>query len=149
MLPALCNEFITLLKETSICGYIGLTDLTRGGDIIRSNTFDAFMPLILVAAIYLVIVQLLTMGVAKMERRLRKMSAETLLYVEGLTKTYGENVVLDNISTEIKRGEVVAIIGPSGCGKSTFLRSLNQLEKITSGSIYFDGVDMTGEQCKH
>lgn len=69
---ALCNEFITLLKETSICGYIGLTDLTRGGDIIRSNTFDAFMPLILVAAIYLVIVQLLTMGVAKMERRLRK-----------------------------------------------------------------------------
>ena len=72
------------------------------------------------------------------------MSAETLLYVEGLTKTYGENVVLDNISTEIKRGEVVAIIGPSGCGKSTFLRSLNQLEKITSGSIYFDGVDMTG-----
>ena len=72
------------------------------------------------------------------------MSDETLLYVEGLTKTYGENVVLDNISTEIKRGEVVAIIGPSGCGKSTFLRSLNQLEKITSGSIYFDGVDMTG-----
>ena len=72
------------------------------------------------------------------------MSAETLLYVEGLTKTYGENVVLDNISTEIKRGEVVAIIGPSGCGKSTFLRSLNQLEKITSGSIYFEGVDMTG-----
>ena len=72
VLPALCNEFITLLKETSICGYIGLTDLTRGGDIIRSNTFDAFMPLILVAAIYLVIVQLLTMGVAKMERRLRK-----------------------------------------------------------------------------
>lgn len=72
------------------------------------------------------------------------MSAETLLYVEGLTKTYGENVVLDNISTEIKRGEVVAIIGPSGCGKSTFLRSLNQLEKITSGSIYFDEVDMTG-----
>ena len=72
VLPALCNEFITLLKETSICGYIGLTDLTRGGDIIRSNTFDAFMPLILVAAIYLGIVQLLTLGVAKMERRLRK-----------------------------------------------------------------------------
>lgn len=53
VLPALCNEFITLLKETSICGYIGLNDLTRGGDIIRSNTFDAFMPLILVAIIYL------------------------------------------------------------------------------------------------
>ena len=71
VLPALCNEFITLLKETSICG-IGLNDLTRGGDIIRSNTFDAFMPLILVAIIYLFFVQLLTMGVAAMERSLRK-----------------------------------------------------------------------------
>ncbi len=72
VLPALCNEFITLLKETSICGYIGLNDLTRGGDIIRSNTFDAFMPLVSVAVIYLIFVQLLTMGVAKMERSLRK-----------------------------------------------------------------------------
>lgn len=72
VLPALCNEFITLLKETSISGYIGLTDLTRGGDIIRSNTFDAFMPLILVAIIYLIFVQLLTMGVSKMERSMRR-----------------------------------------------------------------------------
>lgn len=72
------------------------------------------------------------------------MNAETLLHVEGLTKTYGDNVVLENISTEIKKGEVVAVIGPSGCGKSTFLRSLNQMEQITSGSIYFDGVDITG-----
>ena len=72
------------------------------------------------------------------------MSAETLLFVEGLTKAYGDQVVLDNISTEVKRGEVIAIIGPSGCGKSTFLRSLNQLEKITSGCILFEGVDITG-----
>lgn len=72
------------------------------------------------------------------------MNAETLLFVEGMTKVYGDNVVLENISTEIRKGEVVAIIGPSGCGKSTFLRSLNQMEQITSGSIYFDGVDITG-----
>ena len=72
------------------------------------------------------------------------MSAETLLFVEGLTKAYGDHVVLDNISTEVKRGEVIAIIGPSGCGKSTFLRSLKQLEKITSGCILFEGVDITG-----
>jgi len=71
-LPALVNEFIALIKETSICGYIGLTDLTRGGDIIRSITYDAFMPLIAVAIIYLVIVQILTKLTGKMERGLRK-----------------------------------------------------------------------------
>ena len=61
ILPALCNEFISLLKETSISGYIGLMDLTKGGDIIRSVTYEAFMPLIAVAAIYFLIV----MGLSK------------------------------------------------------------------------------------
>ncbi len=70
-LPALCNEFISLLKETSISGYIALVDLTKAGDIIRSNTYDAFMPLIAVALIYLVIVMILTAGVHVLERRLR------------------------------------------------------------------------------
>lgn len=70
-LPALCNEFISLLKETSISGYIALVDLTKAGDIIRSNTYDAFMPLIAVALIYLVIVMILTAGVHCLERRLR------------------------------------------------------------------------------
>ena len=71
VLPALANEFIVLLKETSICGYIGLTDLTRGGDIIRSRTFSAFMPLIAIALIYLCIVMVLTAYVNRLERRLR------------------------------------------------------------------------------
>lgn len=71
VLPALANEFIVLLKETSICGYIGLTDLTRGGDIIRSVTYEAFFPLIAVALIYLCMVMILTWLVKKLERRLR------------------------------------------------------------------------------
>ena len=71
VLPALANEFIVLLKETSISGYIGLTDLTRGGDIIRSQTYSALFPLLAVAAIYLVIVCFLTYLVGKLERRLR------------------------------------------------------------------------------
>ena len=69
-LPALGNEVIVLLKETSICGYIALQDLTKGGDIIRSRTYDAFMPLIAVAFIYLVMVMLLQRLVAGLERRL-------------------------------------------------------------------------------
>ena len=72
VLPALCNEFIALLKETSVSGYIGLVDLTKGGDIIRSNTWEAFMPLIAVAIIYLVVVMLLSAGVGRLERRLKK-----------------------------------------------------------------------------
>lgn len=71
ILPALGNEFIVLLKETSISGYIGIRDLTRGGDLIRSNTYDAFMPLIAVALIYLALVMFLSMLVGKMERRLK------------------------------------------------------------------------------
>lgn len=71
VLPALANEFIVLLKETSICGYIGLNDLTRGGDIIRSRTYEAFLPLIAVAIIYLIMVAGLSALVSAWERRLR------------------------------------------------------------------------------
>lgn len=69
VLPALGNEFIVLLKETSISGYIALQDLTKGGDIIRSQTYNAFMPLIAVALIYLTIVLFLQAGVNRLERR--------------------------------------------------------------------------------
>ena len=71
VLPALANEFIVLLKETSISGYIGLNDLTRGGDIIRSITYDPMLPLFGVALIYLVLVVILSSLVKKLERRLR------------------------------------------------------------------------------
>ncbi|MCR5641155.1 MAG: amino acid ABC transporter permease [Lachnospiraceae bacterium] len=71
VLPALCNEFIVLIKETSIAGYIGITDLTKAGDLIRGRTYTAFFPLLGVAAIYLVLVMILTYLVGKLERRLR------------------------------------------------------------------------------
>ena len=72
ILPALANECIVLLKETSVAGYIALTDLTKGGDIIRSQTYEAFLPLIAVAVIYLVMVIILSSLVSKLERRLAK-----------------------------------------------------------------------------
>lgn len=71
VLPTLCNEFIVLLKETSVAGYVGIADLTKAGDLIRGRTFSAFMPLMAVALIYLVIVMLFTWLVGKLERRLR------------------------------------------------------------------------------
>lgn len=69
--------------------------------------------------------------------------SKVLIQVQELQKAFGANVVLNGISTDICQGEVVAIIGPSGSGKSTFLRSLNLLEQPTSGSIIFDGDEIT------
>ena len=71
---------------------------------------------------------------------------KVLIQVQDLKKAFGSNQVLDGISTDICQGEVVAIIGPSGSGKSTFLRSLNLLEVPTSGSVIFDGVDITDKK---
>ncbi|MCI8320906.1 MAG: amino acid ABC transporter permease [Dorea sp.] len=71
VLPALCNEFIVLLKETSVSGYIALQDLTKGGDIIRSRTYDPLMPLLAVGIIYLTMVIIFTKLVNILERRLR------------------------------------------------------------------------------
>lgn len=71
VLPALGNEFIVLLKETSVSGYIALQDLTKGGDIVRSRTYDALFPLLAVAFIYLIMVMIFTKLVNMLERRLR------------------------------------------------------------------------------
>ncbi len=72
VLPTLCNEFIVLIKETSIAGYVGIMDLTKAGDLIRGRTFKAFLPLIAVALIYLALVTVLTWATGKLERRLRR-----------------------------------------------------------------------------
>lgn len=72
VLPALFNEFIVLIKETSVAGYIGVTDLTKMGDLIRSRTFTPLMPLLAVAIIYLIMVMGLSALDDKLERRLRK-----------------------------------------------------------------------------
>ena len=72
VLPALMNEFITLFKETSIAGYVGIRDLTKAGDIIRAATYLALPPLLATAAIYLAIVMLLTAVETRFERSLRK-----------------------------------------------------------------------------
>lgn len=71
ILPALCNEGIALLKETSISGYIGILDLTRAGDLIRGKTMSMYVPLIEIALIYLAMVMILTFLVGRLERRLR------------------------------------------------------------------------------
>lgn len=70
--PALGNEFITLIKETAIVGYVGLVDIQKAGDFIKSATYKPFLPLFGTAVIYFVLIKLLTIGLAKIEEGLRK-----------------------------------------------------------------------------
>ena len=67
------------------------------------------------------------------------MTKECIIKVENMTKSFGKDIVLKEINTEIYKGDIIAIIGPSGCGKSTFIRTLNLLEQPTEGAIYVDG----------
>ena len=70
-------------------------------------------------------------------------SAEPILRIEDLHKSFGETDVLKGISLDIEKGEVVVVLGPSGSGKSTMLRCLNLLEKPTAGKIFFEGEEIT------
>jgi len=70
--PALCNEFITLVKETAIVGYVGLMDIQKAGDFIKSATYKPLLPLIGVAVIYFILIKLLTVGFAALEKKLRQ-----------------------------------------------------------------------------
>ena len=72
VLPAVGNEFIALLKETSVAGYVAVVDLTRAGNLVRNNTFDTFNPLMLIAVSYLLMVVILTKALGILERRLAK-----------------------------------------------------------------------------
>ena len=69
--------------------------------------------------------------------------SDVLLEVKNLHKAFDKHVVLNDVNTTVRKGDVIAIIGPSGCGKSTFLRSLNMLETPTGGHVLFHGTDLT------
>ena len=82
----------------------------------------------------------------RIEKKVKGNSGKVKIHVENLKKSFKSLEVLKGISTDITEGEVVVVIGPSGSGKSTFLRCLNRLEEITSGSIIVDGVDISDKK---
>lgn len=170
VLPIYRGEFVSMLKLTSIVGYISIEDLTKAGDIIRSRTYEAFFPLIATAVIYFAISAVAAFLIGRVEVRLdvkrgarrypkgvdpsahREVESgtaadsrtEELIRVEHLKKDYGDVSPLKDVNTVIHSGEVITIIGPSGTGKSTFLRCLNRLETPTDGRVTVFGED-TGE----
>ena len=69
----------------------------------------------------------------------------SMIHIEGLSKSFGDNLVFQNISVDIEKGDCVCVIGPSGCGKSTFLRCINLLERPTGGRVFIDGQEITAK----
>ncbi len=160
ILPLYSGEFVSMLKLTSIVGYISIEDLTKAGDIIRSRTYEAFFPLIATAIIYFAIAELIAFVIRSFQKRIdpkrrprrlpkgvaehseateklepKPMTDEVLITVEHLKKAYPNATPLKDVNTTIRRGEVITIIGPSGTGKSTLMRCINRLETPTEGKI--------------
>ena len=175
ILPLYKGEIVGMMKLTSIVGYIAIQDLTKAGDIIRSRTYEAFFPLLAVAAIYFALSTLIGALVGRIEvkinpkkrrrvafhdgefkeeklheNRHEKVGSSTqekpvLIEVEHLRKEYPNITPLRDVNTTIRKGEVITIIGPSGTGKSTLMRCINRLETPTSGTIKVFGYD-TGDK---
>ena len=170
ILPVYKGELISMVKMTSVVGYIAVEDLTKATDLIRSRTFEAFFPLIVTAVIYFLLAWVLTSLLGLAERRIdpkrrprrlkgvdrektvpaaagqREMGSagETVITVSHLKKAYPNATPLQDVNTQICRGDVISIIGPSGTGKSTLLRCLNRLEEPTAGEITVLGQPLTG-----
>ena len=169
ILPVYKGELISMVKMTSVVGYIAVEDLTKATDLIRSRTFEAFFPLIVTAVIYFLLAWILTFLLKLVELRidpkrrprvLKNVEGETLtasapnpaprqegeavISVAHLKKVYPNVTPLEDVNTEIHQGDVISIIGPSGTGKSTLLRCLNRLEEPTGGEIQVLGQAMTG-----
>ena len=169
ILPVYKGELISMVKMTSVVGYIAVEDLTKATDLIRSRTFEAFFPLIVTAVIYFLLAWALTSLLRLAELRIDpkrrpralkdvegadlsapapapapRTEGEPVISVAHLKKVYPNVTPLKDVNTEIYQGDVISIIGPSGTGKSTLLRCLNRLEEPTDGEIRVLGQTMTG-----
>ena len=169
-LPVYKGEFISMVKMTSVVGYIAVQDLTKVTDLIRSRTFEAFFPLILTAVLYFLLAWALTSLLSVVERRIdpkrRRRAVKgvdlgalspaeeapsapaeqagdaPVITISHLKKAYPNVTPLQDVNTDIFRGDVISVIGPSGTGKSTLLRCINRLETPTAGEIRVLGQDM-------
>ncbi len=172
ILPVYKGEFISMVKMTSVVGYITVQDLTKVTDLIRSRTFEAFFPLILTAILYFLLAWCMTLLLSFVERktdpqrRRRELkgidtelaslhedadgevktaqNGETVITISHLKKVFPNITPLEDVNAVISKGEVISIIGPSGTGKSTLLRCLNRLETPTDGQIDVLGHTITG-----
>ncbi|WP_319005546.1 amino acid ABC transporter permease/ATP-binding protein [Pararhizobium sp. YC-54] len=166
-LPALGNEFVSIVKLTSLVSVISLAEILLVGQRYYTQNFKVMETMVAVAVYYVLIVTVFDTALKAFERRLdfsrrlaelttedaepsgevartigddaRAMTAEPAIRLEGGGKSYGIHSVFENLHLSVKPGEVVSIIGPSGSGKTTLIRSLNGLETLEHGVVYLEG----------
>lgn len=141
LIPPVANEFIMVLKDASLVFAISLQDITTISKNIATNegSFIVFLPaLILFLIVHRIFLTNIQQAGKILFQVLLRRAAMSIIRTEHVSKCFGKLEVLKDIHLTVDPGEVICIIGPSGAGKSTYLRSLNQLEKITSGKIFID-----------
>ena len=169
-LPSLGNEFVTILKLTSLVSAISLAELLLVGQRLYTQNFKVLETLSAVAIYYVALVTVFDYLHRSLERRLdvgrrttslvadpesgldaeaavavaaarqrREHAGEVVLKVDDLSKSFGDNTVLNGVDLTVHKGEVVAIIGPSGSGKTTLIRTMNHLETVDDGRVELDG----------
>ena len=168
IVPVYSGQLVSMVKLTSVAGYISVLDMTKVSDIIRSRTLDAFFPLITTAVVYFLLSALLIRlmrllssrlgqgsprhlsylrtleegGIAQPEDVRQSHSAgEEILSVSHLSKSFENVTPLKDVNFTVCSGDVISIIGPSGTGKSTLLYLLNRLDEPDSGRTVFNGED--------
>lgn len=163
-MPTLSNQFITIVKLTSLVSVISLSEILLVGQRLYTRNFQVIETLVAVSIYYVLIVTVFTWVFRGIEnwldvtRRtpseiddtssstasvpsssLRGVGDETVLDLQGVKKSFGAKMVLNDISLNVRSGEVVCLIGPSGSGKTTLLRTINALQDIDGGRILFHG----------
>lgn len=167
-LPVYKGQFISMVKSTSVVGYVAVQDLTKVSDIIRSQTYDALMPLLFTAAIYFLLSWSLTQFIGRIEIKINPKLRENplkdidttsvpdidatdynfekdgteIFNISHLSRQYKNSQPLKDVNAIIHKGDVISLIGPSGTGKTTLLRCLNRLEVPTDGTIVAFGKEI-------
>ena len=171
-LPSLGNEFITIVKLTSLVSVISLAEVLLVGQRLYTRNFLVIETLLAVSCYYVLIVTIFSYALGQIERRLdvtRRGGAETaatagdavkgppraerdrvigepVIEMRAVSKSFGPKAVLKGIDLKVRSGEVVSIIGPSGSGKTTLIRTINSLQDIDAGEIRFKGAPWISHQ---
>ena len=145
LLPPAINLFTRIIKTTSLIVLIGVVEMLKTGQqIIEANRYTAPDAALWIYAAIFFLYFLACYPLSRMAAYLEKKWTENiLLHTEHLSKKFGEQFILKDISLDVKKSEVVVIIGPSGCGKSTFLRCINGLEPLSGGKVELDGQNIS------